>query len=415
VTALRATQPVLTSRTRALAEPPDLLAAVGPQPDGFAWLHDGAGLVTSGVAARVRVRRGAGPGRLDEAAAQVAALLAGIESDDPVRVPGSGPLAVGALGFSDDGEVELIVPAVVVGLTRMGQAWITETGPSLPIPAPAAATPLPSRFVVDGHGLRPRWGEMIDSALARIASGELSKVVLTREVTVEADRPFDVATILTRLRGGHPTCFTFAAGGLVGATPELLVRRRDALVVSRPMAGTAPRGDTLDDDRRLLAKMRSSNKEGREHRVVVDAVRAALAPVCEEVSASAQPEVARLATVAHLATTVAGRLKTPWPSALALAGILHPTPAVAGSPRPAALAAIAELENFDRRGYTGPVGWVDSRGDGDWAVALRCAHIDGAVARLYAGAGIVAGSSAGAEWAETQAKLEPMMRALVQP
>jgi menaquinone-specific isochorismate synthase len=421
VSALRAADLGLTSRTRPLAEAPDLLAALGAHPDGFAWLHDGAGLVTSGVAARLRLRPGAG--RLDTAARMVADLLAGIESDDTVRVPGTGPLAVGALGFSDDGEAELIVPAVVVGLTRAGQAWRTETGPSASVgggPAAVAAVaagpgPGPSRFTVDGHGLRPRWGEMIDEALARIASGQLSKVVLAREVTVEADRPFDVATVLTRLRGGHPTCFTFAAGGLVGATPELLVRRRDALVVSRPMAGTAPRGDTLDDDRRMVARMKSSNKEGREHRVVVDAVRAALVPVCEEVSASAQPEVARLATVAHLATTVAGRLKAPWPSALALAGILHPTPAVAGSPRPAALAAIAELEDFDRGGYTGPVGWVDSRGDGDWAVALRCAHIDGPVARLYAGAGIVAGSSAGAEWAETQAKLEPMMRALVQP
>jgi len=416
VSALRAPQPALTSRTRPLAEAPDLMAAVGAHPDGFAWLHDGAGLATSGVAARIRIRRG--PGRLDEAAAEVSTLLAGIESDDTVRVPGSGPLAVGALGFADSGEAELIVPSVVVGLTRMGQAWITETGPPRPTALAAASQgslALPSRFVVDGHGLRPRWGEMVDEVLARIASGALSKVVLAREVTIEADRPFDLATVLTRLRGGHPTCFTFAAGSLVGATPELLVRRRDALVVSRPMAGTAPRGDTLDDDRRMVARMKSSNKEGREHRVVVDAVRAALLPVCEEVSASAQPEVARLATVAHLATTVAGRLKAPWPSALALAGLLHPTPAVAGSPRPAALAAIAELEDFDRGGYTGPVGWVDSRGDGDWAVALRCARIDGPIARLYAGAGIVAGSSAGAEWAETQAKLEPMMRALVQP
>lgn len=415
MSALPAPRPVLTSRTRPLAEAPDLLAALSDDPDGFAWLHDGAGLVTSGVAARIRV--GPGRRRLEEAAAEVAALLASIDSDDTVRLPGSGPLAVGAPGFSDGGEGELIVPARVLGLTRAGQAWVTETGPPglTPAVAPAPARPGPSRFVVDGHGLRARWGEMIEEALARIGSGALSKVVLAREVTVEADRPFDVATVLTRLRGGHPTCFTFAAGGLVGATPELLVRRRDALVVSRPMAGTAPRGDTLDDDRRMVARMKSSNKEGREHRVVVDAVRAALEPVCEEVSASAQPEVARLATVAHLATTVAGRLKAPWPSALALAGLLHPTPAVAGSPRAAALAAIAELEDFDRGGYTGPVGWVDSRGDGDWAVALRCAQIDGAIARLYAGAGIVAGSSAGAEWAETQAKLEPMMRALVQP
>ena len=137
--------------------------------------------------------------------------LAAIESDDTVRLPGSGPLAVGAPGFSDDGEGELIVPAVVVGLTRMGQAWRTETGPSASAPPPGrpSARPLPSRFVVDGHGLRPRWGEMIDEALARIGSGALSKVVLAREVTVEADRPFDVPTILTRLRGGHPTCFTF--------------------------------------------------------------------------------------------------------------------------------------------------------------------------------------------------------------
>jgi menaquinone-specific isochorismate synthase len=413
MTALRATQSTLTSRTRALAEAPDLLAALGPHPEGFAWLHDGAGLVTSGVAARVRFRRGRG--RLEEAAAAVADLLAGIESDDGVRVPGTGPLAVGALGFSDDSECELIVPAVVVGATRAGQAWVTETGPAAPSPPLPAPSPGPSRFVVDGHGLRPRWGEMIDDALSRIASGQLSKVVLARDVTVVADRPFDVPTVLTRLRGGHPTCYTFAAGGLVGATPELLVRRRDALVVSRPMAGTAPRGDTLDDDRRMVARMKSAGKEGREHRVVVDAVRAALVPVCEEVSASARPEVARLATVAHLATTVAGRLKAPWPSALALAGMLHPTPAVAGSPRGAALSAIGELEDFDRGGYAGPVGWVDSRGDGDWAVALRCAHIDGTAARLFAGAGIVAGSSAGAEWAETQAKLEPMMRALVQP
>jgi menaquinone-specific isochorismate synthase len=417
VTALSQPTTALTSRTRPLDEAPDLVAALGA--DGFAWLHDGAGLATAGVAARVRVRRG--PGRLADAAAEVADLLAAISDDDPLRLPGTGPIAVGALGFSDDEEAELIVPAVVVGATRQGQAWVTITGP-----APGAgaggrvgevpdAAGEPTRFVVDGHGHRAHWTTAVDEALARIRSGSMSKVVLARQVTVEADHDFDLATVVARLRAAHPSCFTFAAGGLVGASPELLARRRDTLVVSRPMAGTVGRGDTLADDNRRMAKMRSSSKEGREHRVVVDAVRKALESVCDEVSASAQPEVARLATVAHLATTVAGRLRPPAPTAVALAGLLHPTPAVAGEPRAAALAAIADLEEFDRGGYAGPVGWVDSRGDGDFAVALRCAHVDGRRARLFAGAGIVAGSSAGAEWAETQAKLEPMMRALVQP
>ncbi len=405
----------LSSRTRPLDQAPDLLEALGP--DGFAWLHDGAGLATAGVAARVTVRRG--PGRLADAAAAVASLLGAISDDDPVRLPGSGPIAVGALGFSDDAEVELIVPAVVVGCTRQGQAWMTTTEPTGGAeqrrPVAEAGAGEPTRFVVDGHGHRAHWTFAVDEALSRIGSGSLSKVVLARQVTVEADRDFDLATIVDRLRTAHPSCFTFAAGGLVGASPELLVRRRDTLVVSRPMAGTVGRGDTMADDNRRMAKMRSSSKEGREHRVVVDAVRKALDSVCEEVSASAQPEVARLATVAHLATTVAGRLRPPPPTAVALAGLLHPTPAVGGDPRPAALAAIAELEEFDRGGYAGPVGWVDSRGDGDFAVALRCARVDGRRARLFAGAGIVAGSSAGAEWAETQAKLEPMMRALVQP
>ena len=409
----------LSSRTVPLDGAPDLVAAIGA--DGFAWLHDGAGLATSGVAARIRVRRGAG--RLDEAAAEVAGLLGGIADDDPLRLPGSGPIAVGALGFADDADAELIVPAVVVGCTRQGQAWMTTTGPatgrapdrSAAVAVAVAEAGDPTRFVVDGHGHRAHWTAAVDEALARIESGTLSKVVLARQITVEADRDFDLATIVDRLRAAHPSCFTFAAGGLVGASPELLVRRRDTLVVSRPMAGTVGRGDTMADDNRRMAKMRSSSKEGREHKVVVDAVRKALESVCEEVSASAQPEVARLATVAHLATTVAGRLRTPPPTAVALAGLLHPTPAVAGEPRAAALAAIAGLEEFDRGGYAGPVGWVDSRGDGDFAVALRCAHLDGRRARLFAGAGIVAGSSAGAEWSETQAKLEPMMRALVQP
>jgi menaquinone-specific isochorismate synthase len=275
-------------------------------------------------------------------------------------------------------------------------------------------------------------------------------------VVVAADAPFDPRTVLDRLRRSHPSSFGYAVDGFVGASPELLVRRRGARVLSRPMAGTAARGSTPADDERLVAALLSSPKEAEEHALVVGAVRAALEPVCREVVAGARPEAVRLATVTHLATTVAGHLRPGpagpgggaaeeavsgpagpgggaaeeavagpagpggggaggaggAPSALAIAGLLHPTPAVAGLPQAHALAAIEELESFDRGLYAGPVGWVDARGDGDWAVALRCAYLEGRRARLAAGAGIVADSDPEAEWAETQAKLEPMLAAL---
>jgi menaquinone-specific isochorismate synthase len=240
----------------------------------------------------------------------------------------------------------------------------------------------------------------------------LAKVVLAREVVVEAGTPFDRRRVLDHLRTTHPSSFIYAAGGFVGASPELLVRRRGGRVVSRPMAGTAPRGITSADDDRLAAALAASAKEAEEHALVVEAVRAALEPVCREVMAGAGPELVRLSTLTHLATTVAGHLAEPAPPALALAGLLHPTPAVGGIPRADALAAIAELEGFDRGLYAGPVGWVDSRGDGDWAVALRCADLAGSRARLVAGAGIVADSDPDAEWAETEAKLGPMLGAL---
>jgi menaquinone-specific isochorismate synthase len=218
--------------------------------------------------------------------------------------------------------------------------------------------------------------------------------------------------VADRLRRAHPSCYTFVAGGFLGASPELLVRRRGRWAWSQPMAGTVERGGSRAEDKRLVSRLRSSPKERDEHRLVVEDVRRRLAAVSQEVFVKG-PEPVGLSSVTHLATTITARLDVPAPSALALAGTLHPTPAVAGQPRDAALAAIAELEGFDRGEYAGPVGWVDSRGDGDWAVAIRCAFVDGRRAFLPAGAGIVAGSVPESEWTETQAKLEPMMRALV--
>jgi menaquinone-specific isochorismate synthase len=385
----------LVSRTWVLEDPAvDPLDSLGP--GGFAWFADGLALATSGVAARVE-------------ASDADEILADIAGDDPLAAPGTGPLAVGALGF--DGGSSLVIPARIVGRNADGSAWVTEIGPGhaeaegWPAGAESRYGPSPDR--PDRLG----WVGAVRDALARIDAGRLEKVVLARRTTVDLGRRLRPATVVDRLRREQPSCFTAAVGAYVGASPELLARRRGRTVVSRPLAGTASQGGSTDDDRRLVTAMATSAKEQTEHSLVVNDVQAALGRLCDDVVCDG-PHVVRLSTVAHLATTVRGRLREPAPSALAVAARLHPTPAVAGVPRTAALAAIAELEDFDRGLYAGPVGWVDSRGDGDWAVALRGATLDGSRAHLVAGAGIVAGSDPDREWEETEAKLAAMRSTL---
>jgi menaquinone-specific isochorismate synthase len=412
----------LVSRTRVLApgEVQDLLDVIGP--DGFAWIRAGAGFVTAGVAARLPVN--AGPGRFAQAADVVAEALQSITIDGPSPIeeggPGAGPIAVGALPFEDRSPGSLVVPALVVMRRADGTGWLTTIGaadgsepgrvghalnghPVLAADAHVAGREVPGRAV---------WTESVRRILATIDAGEVRKVVLARQLVVEAGGSFDRRVILDRLRRSHPSCFTYAAGDFVGASPELLIRRRGGSVASCPMAGTVRRGDTPEEDEALVAGLRRSVKEAEEHRLLVEAVVSALAPVCAEPPTAGEPDVVRFPTVSHLATRVSGVLREPAPSALALVGLLHPTPAVGGLPRAEALAAIAALEGFDRGLYAGPVGWVDANGDGEWAVALRGAQLDGRRARLVAGAGIVAGSDPDAEWAETEAKLRPMLAAV---
>jgi menaquinone-specific isochorismate synthase len=389
----------LVARTRTVDRPARVLDALAP--DGFAWLSDGAGFVTSGVAARVR-------------AGDVGRVLAGVEVDDPVARPGTGAIAVAALAFGDPASGELVIPASVTGFDADGQAWRTEIGATPPLAT--SAPPAPTRFSVEGRVSRVEWTSQVRAILDAIATGDLAKAVLARDVVVHADAPFDVRVVVDRLHATQGGCAVFAADGLVGATPELLVRRRGEVVTSRPMAGTIPRGPTDAGDRAAEAALAASVKNGLEHRVVVEAVVDGLRAAGVDVTSVRGPDVARLATMSHLATTIAGTVESrSASSALDLALRLHPTPAVAGTPRDTALAMLEALEGFDRGRYAGPVGWVDAHGDGEWAVALRCAELDGTTARLVAGAGIVAGSDPDAEWAETQAKLEPMLRVLVQP
>ncbi|MDQ1466661.1 MAG: isochorismate synthase [Actinomycetota bacterium] len=385
--------------TRRLTGPVDLLDSLGP--DGFAWFAGGEELVTAGVAAVVD------PG-------DAVAFLGSLERAGATG--GRGARAVGALPFAGAGQGRLVVPARIVERDASGNVWSTTVAPAM---RGAAAAPPPRgriarRFTVEARQGLDEWDAMVTAALALIETDELEKVVLAREVFVEADAPFEPATIIERLRATQPDCIVYAAGGFVGASPELLVRRAGTDVVSQPMAGTVPRAASPDADHRSIARLVSSVKESREHRLVVDAVAGELARWCRDVVVG-EPEPKRLTTVTHLTTRISGTLRASDRSAADLALALHPTPAVNGAPRPGALAAIARLERFDRGAYSGPVGWVDASGDGEFAVAIRGATLDGHRARLLAGAGIVAGSDPDAEWAETQAKLEPMLRALVRP
>ncbi|MGH9139455.1 MAG: isochorismate synthase, partial [Acidimicrobiales bacterium] len=261
------------------------------------------------------------------------------------------------------------------------------------------------------------WCDVVAAATKAIGApaGSLEKVVLAREVRVEAEVPFDPPTLLRRLRRAYPGCFVFHVNGFVGASPELLVGRAGDVVRAQPMAGTAARGGDPAVDARLAAGLLASPIYRHEHQVTIDMVHDTLLPWCSYLDYEAEPSVVPLANVQHLATLVEGRLSQPPPSVLELVRALHPTPAVAGRPRHAAIAWIEEHEGFDRGRYAGTVGWVDGRGNGTWAVSVRCAEVAGAQARVFAGNGIVAGSDPDTELAETQAKLQAMLAVLVRP
>jgi menaquinone-specific isochorismate synthase len=242
--------------------------------------------------------------------------------------------------------------------------------------------------------------------------GGLSKVVLAREVLVEQATPFDRAAVLRRLRERYPACFLFLVDGFLGASPELLVRRDGDRVRAQPMAGTAPRGATPEEDAALAEGLRASATYRHEHQITIDMVYDTLLPWCSYLDYEPEPSIAAVANVQHLASYVEGLLSDPAPSILELVAALHPTPAVSGWPRDRATAWIDAHEEIDRDRYAGAVGWVDAAGHGVWAVAIRCALVAGGRARVIAGNGIVAGSDPATELAETEAKLAAMLGAL---
>jgi menaquinone-specific isochorismate synthase len=349
---------------------------------------------------------------------QVQATLAAITDDDEVRAPGTGPVAFGALPFDRDRPASLVVPRVVHGRTGEGARWRTEiSGPDDAAPAdPAtAARPATAPTEVDVRSVVPagQWCDAVVRATERIRAGELTKVVLARELSITTDRPLDPATLLARLRGLHPTALCFAVDGFVGASPELLVSRVGEIVRAHPMAGTTPRTGDVDADQRRASELLGSAKNRGEHQITIDMVHDTLLPWCSYLDAEPTPSVVAAGPVQHLATLVEGRLSRPTPGVLELVAALHPTPAVGGWPRAAALALIAELEGADRGRYAGPVGWTDAGGNGAFAVGIRSVELSGRRARLFAGVGVVADSDPAAELEETRAKAQSLLGAIV--
>lgn len=404
----------LAARTRLLPtdDAPELLAFAGE--DGWVFERDGVGLATRGIAARVPAR-------------DVDAYLASIDVDDEVGLPGCGAIATTALPFDPDAaaRADAIVPAVVLGRAADGTAWLTTIGAGDVAVAVAggdvardhrSAARAPDAFTLTPTVSHADWCEIVAKAVGRIADGAFSKVVLAREVVVEASSDIVVSQVLSRLQALYPSCTVFSADGFVGASPELLVSRYGDVVTSHPLAGTIAHSGDVDADRRASDRLLSSAKDREEHALVVSFVADTLRPYCASLDVPDAPSIVAMRNVAHLGTLVRGRLgDDPAPSALALALALHPTPAVAGTPTDDAVAYLKSVEGFDRGRYAGAVGWVDGRGDGAFVVGIRCAEIGGRRARLFAGVGVVEGSDPDDELAETQLKLQALLAAVVRP
>lgn len=390
----------------------DLLPQVPPE-ELMAWVRRGDGLVGWGHIARSEF---SGPRRFDEASAWWRQHIKSFQIDDSVRLPGSGPLAFGSFSFSESESSVLIIPRVILG-RREGRTWVTWIGQEPETLTRETPNDREQKVTWHDGALSPvQWQAAVAWTVSRIQSGDVDKVVLARDITAESDSPFDVRRALKTLSRDYDSTWTFSVDGLIGATPELLLRLTRGLVTSRVLAGTIRRSGDDQRDLALAASLARSSKDLEEHEYAVESVAQSLLPFCSSINRPEVPFVLHLANVMHLATDVTGVLADSMAvrDAFNLLQALHPSAAVCGTPTPAAYQLINEVEGMSRGRYAGPVGWIDARGDGEWGIALRCAQINGKRARLFAGCGIVAGSDPEAEYAESQAKLIPMRTALAE-
>ena len=383
-----------------------------PDSNPVAWLRAGEGLVGWGSFATTTV---SGPQRFADARKWWLKQLESFAITNSVHGNGTGPVLFASFSFSPDEESVLIIPQVIVG-KKGDKSWITWIGSS---PQPDLNVTPPDlihnsiTWDSDEHA-DDAWKSRVSTAVDRIQSGKLDKVVLARDFTGHADQDIEPRTILKKLAAEYPSTWNFSVAGLVGATPELLLRLSRKMVTSRVLAGTISKTGNDERDLALAASLARSSKDLEEHLYAVKSVADALEPFCTSTNVPDAPYVLHLANVMHLATDVTGAIaeKLAHVDAFTILEQLHPSAAVCGTPREQAGQLITEIESMSRGRYAGPVGWIDAAGDGELGIALRCGQINGDSIRIFAGCGIVAGSDPDKELAESVAKLVPMRSAL---
>jgi salicylate biosynthesis isochorismate synthase/menaquinone-specific isochorismate synthase len=401
-----------------------------------------AALAALGEATRLQA---AGAERFATVADRWRALAAAAVADPADEPAGGGPVAVGGFAFAPDGgaaphwqgfePASLTVPEVVLARSqRRGEPAVRLILAALARPddvpeqllarlegrvAGLRTSPLPlldpapaGRFLIASAMPPEHYEQAVTRATELIAAGRMEKIVLAREVQVHAPRAYDPAAVFGVLREEFPSCFVFCVGRgdatLVAASPELLVRREGHRVSTLALAGSTRRSADPAVDAHLGEQLLRDESYREEHAIVARRIERTLRPHAIWITAASEPELVRIANIQHLATPIRAQLAAPM-EALELAGLMHPTPAVGGEPLADAAPLIPALEGLDRGWYTGPVGWTDATGDGEFCVALRCALLRENVARCFAGNGIVRDSDPASELAETEVKLQALL------
>ncbi len=383
--------------------------------DGTLFVKDGAGHAARGVAA-------------EATESNIRDVLASIE-----RHPDSletGPVAFGLVPFLPSRSAQFLIPRATFSKHPDGTRSVTlvaEHDDDLTDEAVRAAvdealgptrpTPATNAYAVGPVTPEATYLAAVETARHAVRTGKIRKAVIARDIEVRAEHPIDVHGVLLRLRASFASSYRFCVKDMIGASPELLVQVEGRTVRSHPLAGTAPRTGDPDTDAALAAELVASTKNQIEHRVVIDMVHDTLLPYCSYLDWEAEPSIVTVANVQHLGTAIEGALTEPAPHVLTLVRELCPTPALGGSPTVDAVALIVANEGLDRGNYGGAVGWIDADGNGTFAVTIRCAELssDRTRARLFAGGGIVAESDPASELAETQAKFQAMLSAIVRP